>query len=77
MALQSETLTSEELTVITGGTRRREQVNWLKSNHWVYHTTRAGYPVVGRLYARLKLSGINPAKLAGPEQWTPDLDSVR
>lgn len=77
MALQSETLTSEELAAITGGMRRKDQVDWLKSNHWIYHTTRAGVPVVGRLYARLKLSGINPSKLAGSGGWDMDLEKVR
>lgn len=75
--LSSEILSPEEMVVITGGARRKDQLDWLESNHWIYHTTRAGMPVVGRLYARLKLTGINPSKLVGPEPWAPDMGSVR
>ncbi|AUH51196.1 hypothetical protein CXB49_10425 [Chromobacterium sp. ATCC 53434] len=77
MPISSETLSPEELAAITGGARRKDQVDWLKNNHWIYHTTRAGAPVVGRLYARLKLSGINPSGLPGSERWVPDMGRVR
>ncbi|OWY40347.1 hypothetical protein CEK28_05000 [Xenophilus sp. AP218F] len=77
MPISSETLSAEELVTITGGARKRDQVAWLDANRWVYYTNRAGEPVVGRLYARLKLAGINPSKFAGGEQWSPDLGNVR
>ena len=73
--IASETLDTDELTTITGCPRKGEQVEWLTTNGWVHHRTRAGAPVVGRLYARLKLAGITPAAMAGG--WSPDLSGVR
>jgi Domain of unknown function (DUF4224) len=59
----SETLSPDELHQITGSSRKREQINWLELNGWVF-VKRAGEPIVGRLYTRLRLSGLHPATLA-------------
>lgn len=76
MNLLSETLNSDELTQITGSVRRADQISWLASNGWMFHKNKAGEAIVGRLYARLKLSGINPASLT-TGGWSPDLTQVR
>lgn len=77
MPISSETLNQEELAAITGGTRRKDQLDWLQRNRWVHYTNRAGAPVVGRLYARLKLSGISPGKMMDASGWDMDLEKVR
>jgi hypothetical protein len=76
--LASETLTQEELAEITGSRRRLVQMDWLNENKWTYALSRAQIPVVGRLYARLRLAGLDPAGLvsgagiAAQSAWTPD-----
>ena len=55
-----ETLTSEALAKITGGARRDAQLEWLKKNRWQHTNNRHGDPIVVRLYANLKLPGIEP-----------------
>ena len=77
MPLATETLTSDELLAITGCSRRRDQVAWLRAAGWTYMTNRAGEAVVGRLYARLRLAGITPSALVASGGWTPDFSSVR
>ena len=79
LPLTSETLTAEEVGEISGCSRKNDQIEWLKTNGWHFLQNRAGAPVIGRLYARLKLAGINPATLAAPEAtgWKPDLSRVR
>lgn len=75
--LESETLSSAELVTITGHPYASHQARWLAENHWTFHKNKAGEPIVGRLYARLKLAGINPAQLANTnEGWTPDFSSI-
>jgi hypothetical protein len=79
MPIQSETLTVDELSDISGCARKSDQVDWLKRNCWVFFQNRAGIPIVGRLYARMRLAGINPAALANvPETgWQMDTSKVR
>ena len=75
--LYSETLSADELIDISGCSRKGDQIKWLASNGWAYVKNRAGEPIIGRLYARLRLSGINPAALSAPATWTPDFSKVR
>ena len=77
LPILSETLTIDEIAAISGAALKSGQIDWLSRNGWVFHKTRAGEPVVGRLYARLKLAGINPGALAAPGGWTPDLSQVK
>jgi hypothetical protein len=77
MSLPSETLTAEEIQQITGCGRRGDQVAWLRAAGWTYVTNRAGEPVVGRLYARLRLAGITPSALMATGGWAPDFSSLR
>lgn len=60
----SETLSPDELHQITGSRRKREQIIWLELNGWVFVKNRAGEPIVGKLYTRLRLTGLHPATLA-------------
>lgn len=73
--LASETLASDEIEAITGAAQAAHQIKWLTDNGWLHHITRAGKPVIGRMYARLKMAGVNMA----PAQagWQPDLRAVR
>lgn len=73
---QSETLTPDELADITGSRTARGQREWLSSNGWPHHQNRAGAPIVGRWYARLKLAGITPQATTA-EVWAPDFSGIR
>lgn len=77
MEFLSETLTDEELATITGYKIPSCQRQWLATNHWEFVLTGAQRPVVGRVYARLKLAGVKPtANNAVAETWTLDLARV-
>ncbi|AJO79121.1 DUF4224 domain-containing protein [Pseudomonas sp. MRSN 12121] len=77
METQSETLADEELAAITGYHKPTKQIAWLANNGWQYALTGARRPVVGRVYARLKLAGLKPsATNAVAETWTLDLSKV-
>ncbi|MDK6078963.1 DUF4224 domain-containing protein [Massilia varians] len=79
MPLPSETLSPDEISDISGCSRKSDQIDWLMQNGWVFIKNRAGAPIIGRLYARLKLAGINPAALAAPEAsgWQLDTSTIR
>jgi hypothetical protein len=79
LPLPSETLSPDEVGEISGCSRKSDQIDWLKQNGWHYLQNRAGAPIIGRLYARLKLAGINPAALATPEAsgWKMDRSTIR
>lgn len=79
LPLQTETLSADEVSDISGCSRKGDQIDWLSQNGWIFIRNRAGEPKVGRLYARLKLAGINPAALTSPETagWQPDLSKVK
>ena len=77
LQLPSETLTEDELTAITGYKIPSCQRQWLTRNAWEYVLTGAQRPVVGRVYARLKLAGVKPsATNAVAETWSLDLSRV-
>ena len=77
MDIQTETLAEEELAAITGYLLPSKQIQWLSINGWQYVLTRSRRPIVGRVYARLKLAGVKPsATNAGAETWTLDLSRV-
>lgn len=76
MTYTSETLSPEELVEITGCRTPRGQLEWLGENCWKHHKSRAGAPVVGRWYARLKLAGITPQATTA-EVWAPDFSGVQ
>jgi hypothetical protein len=77
LQIVSETLTEDELAVITGYHLPSRQVQWLDMNGWNYVLTGGRKPIVGRVYARLKLAGVRPsAANAVAETWTLDLSTV-
>lgn len=59
LQMTSETLSEDELATITGYKTPSFQRQWLTRNAWEYVLTGARRPVVGRVYARLKLAGVN------------------
>lgn len=77
MAFQSETLTDEELATITGYQIPSKHIQWLVENRWEFVLTGARRPIVGRLYARMKLAGVKPsATNAVTDTWSLDLSRV-
>jgi len=77
MELRAETLTEEELATITGYLIPSKQIQWLAKNQWEFVLTGARRPVVGRVYARLKLAGVRPSAVnAVTETWSLDLANV-
>lgn len=77
MDFPSETLGDDELSAITGYQMPSRQIQWLSNNGWQYVLTGARRPVVGRVYARLKLAGVKPsATNAVAETWSLDLSRV-
>ena len=76
MTYHSETLAHEELVEITGSSRYGGQVAWLNENEWKHHKSRAGAPIVGRLYARMRLAWITP-QAATAQAWAPDFTGGR
>lgn len=77
MVLPTEMLGPEEVIQITGCARRNDQITWLDTQGWTYVKTRAGEPIIGRMYARLKLAGISPQLLGTTEVRGPDLSKIR
>lgn len=74
---QSETLSDEELITITGYKTPSHQRQWLVKNAWAFVLTGAQRPVVGRVYARLKLAGVKPSEVSAiAETWSLDLRNV-
>lgn len=70
-------LSEAELAGLIGAKIPSKQLAWLHANGWVYITNAAGRPAVGQIYARLKLSGVNPTSSAVmTEPWRLDLDKV-
>ena len=77
MEFQSETLADEELATITGYQIPSKQILWLTENRWEFVLTGARRPIVGRVYARLKLAGVKPSGVnAVTETWSLDLTNV-
>ncbi|PHH38751.1 DUF4224 domain-containing protein [Pseudomonas putida] len=77
MEIHSETLAEDELVAITGYQRPSLQLDWLNRNGWKYVLTGSRRPVVGRVYARMKLSGVKPSsENIAAEAWSLDLSRV-
>lgn len=77
MTTAPEFLEEPELVAMTGAKAPKKQIEWLAARGWVYEVSASNRPVVGRIYMRLKLSGVNPsAETASAEPWTLDLSRV-
>jgi len=70
-------LTEVELMKLTGTPQHSLQIDWLKEKRWAYTLTRSGRPVVGRLYANLKLSGVEVATIVSPQGFELDLSAIQ
>jgi hypothetical protein len=71
------TLSRDEVSTITGHARSQGQIDWLKLYKWHHHVNRGGEPVVGRLYATMKLSGVEVKNMVQSQAWTLDLASMQ
>lgn len=69
-------LSEEELARLTGTPQTARQVEWLKANGWAYSLTCGRRPVVGRLYANLKLSGVEVATMVKSQSFELDLTAL-
>ena len=77
VSFPGELLTEDEIATITGYMTPSKQVQWLASNGWKHVLSGARRPVVGRLYARLKLAGLNASEAnAATNSWAFDLTRV-
>lgn len=73
MPMDGEFLNAIELAVITGRKDAPEQAKWLVSRGWVFHHNDEGSLIVGRLYSRLKLCGIDLPGMAAKCNRVPGL----
>lgn len=55
----TESLTLDELRDIAGCKTRLSLIRWLDRVGWVYTLNARSEPIVGRAYARAKLSGVS------------------
>jgi prophage regulatory protein len=62
--LGTETLRPDEITRITGHRSENDQAKWLTDNRWVFHVNGRGEIIIGRMCARLRMCGIEPARVA-------------
>lgn len=70
-------LTEAELAALTGSPMPKLQIEWLKANGWAHTLTRAERPVVGRLYANLRLANLDVSTMtSSSNDWTPDLSAL-
>jgi hypothetical protein len=79
--MEAEILSDEELAHITGYKARAYQRRWLIDRQWVFVESRGKRPLVGRMYARMKLGMLSPAivdpsPLPAVPTWTPDFSRV-
>lgn len=72
----SEFLTQEEVQVLTGAKQLTCQIVWLKEHNWVFEINRSNSVIIGRHYARLKLSGISQSDLQLSASNQPNFESV-
>jgi hypothetical protein len=73
---ESEFLTADELVEVTGYKHAASQREWLDKNAWHYVLNAAGRPIVGRWYARMRLSGITPTFSGAQPAWRPDFSTL-
>jgi hypothetical protein len=69
------------LAHITGYKSRAYQRRWLDDRQWLYVESRGKRPLVGRMYARMKLGVITPNNIVPnppptTSVWTPDFSRV-
>lgn len=79
--MEAEILSDDELAELTGYKQRAYQRRWLDARKWIYIESRGKRPLVGRMYARMKLGMVSPTIFdpapppVAPE-WIPDFSRV-
>ncbi len=75
---ESEFLTADELAELSGYKHPASQREWLDANGWQYVLNAARRPIVGRHFARMRLSGVQPTAdgLTAPA-WKPDFSALQ
>lgn len=56
--IEDETLDEAQIVKITGRHFKAQQIAWLQENGWQFVVNARDEPVVGRMYARFKLAGV-------------------
>ena len=74
--MSSELLTADEVAEVTGYKHVTSQRDCLDRNRWSYVLNGSGRPIVGRVYARMKLAGVNPSSQNMQTVWTPDFTGI-
>ncbi len=79
--MENEILSDEELAELTGYKARAYQRRWLIDRQWVFVESRGKRPLVGRMYARMKLGMVStaaadPNPVPAVPAWTPDFSRV-
>ncbi|GAB2721586.1 DUF4224 domain-containing protein [Comamonas sediminis] len=59
----SEFLSDDEVSRVTGYKQAAPQREWLDNNGWVYTVSGAGRPIVGRWFARLRMAGMKAVNI--------------
>ena len=80
--METEIISDEELADLTGYKARGWQRRWLNDRNRHFVESRAGRPLVGRQYARMKLGvTLEVVAVAPPplptQAWTPDFSRVK
>lgn len=71
---EAEFLNDEELATITGQSQGGRQARWLREHGWRYELGGGSRVLVGRMYCRLRLAGIDLSKIEA--EFTPDYSDV-
>ena len=69
---ETEFLNADELLEVTGYKHVASQKEWLDKQGWHYVCNAAGRPIVGRWYARMRMSGITPTSTGVEPSWKPN-----
>lgn len=75
-AIDELILTHAELAKLTGANQSRLQIGWLQANCWVFFRTRSGRPVVGRLYANLRLANVDLGGMLEPRAFSLNMAAI-
>ena len=76
--VENEFLTAAEVENLTGAKLLKNQVEYLKTNHWEFGVSKKNEVIISRWYMRIKMSGINIAQnmnVSGGDQ-LPKFDKV-
>lgn len=73
---ESEFLQADELVEVTGYKHVASQKEWLDKNGWKYVVNGSGRPIVSRLYARMRMAGLEPTVSGMQSAWKPDFSAL-